>query len=163
MVNTEKFIKDAIARIQKEAKGEKVVIALSGGVDSSVCAELASRAIGDRLIPIYVDTGLMRKGETERISEIFGHLGLKIVNAADEFLSALHGESDPEKKRKIVGERFIRVFEREATATGASFLLQGTIYPDCIESEGGLKSPQCWGAAAYDAVFRGYRTAAGIV
>ncbi|NLV26095.1 MAG: glutamine-hydrolyzing GMP synthase subunit GuaA [Methanomicrobiales archaeon] len=140
MVKTEKFIKEAISRIQSESGNEKVVIALSGGVDSSVCAELASRAIGDRLIPIYVDTGLMRKGETTRISQIFGHLGLKVVNAADEFLDALSGEQDPEKKRKIVGERFIRVFEREAKTTGAKYLLQGTIYPDCIESEGGIKS-----------------------
>lgn len=140
MVNAEKFIADAITRIREEAGEQKVVIALSGGVDSSVCAELASRAIGDRLIPIYVDTGLMRKGETSRIAEIFGHLGLKTVIAADEFLDALEGEKDPEKKRKIVGERFIRVFEREAKATGAKFLLQGTIYPDCIESEGGIKS-----------------------
>ena len=155
MVNTEKFIKEAIHRIQEESKGEKVVIALSGGVDSSVCAELASRAIGERLIPIYVDTGLMRKGETKRISEIFGHLGLKIVNAADEFLDALEGESDPEKKRKIVGERFIRVFEREATATGAQYLLQGTIYPDCIESEGGIKSHHNVGGLPLTMQFQG--------
>lgn len=140
MVKTDKFIAEAINRIQTESGDQKVVIALSGGVDSSVCAELASRAIGNRLIPIYVDTGLMRKGETERISQIFGHLGLKVIDAADEFLDALEGEQDPEKKRKIVGERFIRVFEREAKATGAKYLLQGTIYPDCIESEGGIKS-----------------------
>ena len=82
----------------------------------------------------------MRKGETKRIGEIFGHLGVKIIDASDEFLDALSGESDPEKKRKIVGERFIRVFEREAKASGAQYLLQGTIYPDCIESEGGIKS-----------------------
>jgi len=140
MVRVEKFIAEAIAKIQADAGEESVVIALSGGVDSSVCAELASRAIGDRLIPIYVDTGLMRKGETVRIQEIFSHLGVRIIDASEEFLSALDGESDPEKKRKIVGERFIRVFEREAKASGAKSLLQGTIYPDCIESEGGIKS-----------------------
>ncbi|WP_373839813.1 glutamine-hydrolyzing GMP synthase [Methanospirillum sp.] len=140
MVDTQKFINDAIHQIQEHSHDEKVIIALSGGVDSSVCAELASRAIGDRLIPVYVDTGLMRKGETSRISEIFGHIGLRVVNAADEFLDALEGESNPEKKRKIVGERFIRVFEREAIATGAKFLLQGTIYPDWAESERGIKS-----------------------
>ncbi len=140
MVRPEKFIEEAIRKIAAESGEESVVIALSGGVDSSVCAELASRAIGTRLIPIYVDTGLMRKGETARIRELFGHLGLRVVDAADEFLDALAGESDPEKKRKIVGERFIRVFEREAKATGAKYLLQGTIYPDCIESEGGIKS-----------------------
>jgi GMP synthase (glutamine-hydrolysing) len=140
MVNAEKFIPDAIRKIQEEAGDGTVVIALSGGVDSSVCAELASRAIGDRLIPIYVDTGLMRKGETTRIKEIFGHLGVRIIDAREEFLDALEGEDDPEKKRKIVGERFIRVFEREARTTRAKCLLQGTIYPDCIESEGGIKS-----------------------
>ena len=139
-MNTEKFIADAISRIKTESGDEKVVIALSGGVDSSVCAELASRAIGERLIPIYVDTGLMRKGETKRISELFGHIGIKIINASDEFLDALEEVSDPEKKRKIVGEMFIRVFEREAKTSGAMYLLQGTIYPDRIESEGGIKS-----------------------
>lgn len=139
-MNTEKFIAQAISKIQKEAGDNMVVIALSGGVDSSVCAELASRAIGSRLIPIYVDTGLMRKGETTRIRELFGHIGVKIIDAADEFLDALEGVSDPEKKRRIVGERFIRVFEREAETSGAKYLLQGTIYPDCIESEGGIKS-----------------------
>lgn len=140
MVRAQKFIAEAIEKIQNESGNELVVIALSGGVDSSVCAELASRAIGKRLIPIYVDTGLMRKGETARIREIFAHLGVRIIDASDEFLDALNEQSDPEKKRKIVGERFIRVFEREARATGAKFLLQGTIYPDCIESEGGIKS-----------------------
>jgi GMP synthase (glutamine-hydrolysing) len=140
MVKAEKFIDEAIKKIQSEAGDESVVIALSGGVDSSVCAELASRAIGKKLIPIYVDTGLMRKGETSRIKETFGHLGVRVIDAGDEFLDALAGEADPEKKRKIVGERFIRVFEREARETDAKFLLQGTIYPDCIESEGGIKS-----------------------
>ncbi len=140
MVKAEKFITEAIRKIQEEAGNEYAVIALSGGVDSSVCAELASRAIGERLIPIYVDTGLMRKGETGRIKEIFGHLGVRVIDASDEFITALAEEADPEKKRKIIGEKFIRVFEREAKATGAKFLLQGTIYPDCIESEGGIKS-----------------------
>jgi GMP synthase (glutamine-hydrolysing) len=116
------------------------VIALSGGVDSSVCAALAAKAIGDRLVPIYVDTGLMRKGETDRIEQMFGYLNLDIVRAGDEFLAALAGVCDPEEKRKVIGERFIRVFEREAKRTKASYLLQGTIYPDRIESEGGIKS-----------------------
>jgi len=140
MVKVEKFIAESIRKIQEEAGDEHAVIALSGGVDSSVCAELASRAIGEKLIPIYVDTGLMRKGETRRISEIFGHLGVRVIDAGEEFITALAGEADPEKKRKIIGEKFIRVFEREARATGAKYLLQGTIYPDCIESEGGIKS-----------------------
>jgi GMP synthase (glutamine-hydrolysing) len=140
MVNAEKFIPQAIQEITRDAGGEKVVIALSGGVDSSVCAALAAKAIGDRLIPIYVDTGLMRKGETERIAQIFGHLNLRVVPAEEEFLSALKGVTDPEEKRKVIGERFIRIFEREARRTGARLLLQGTIYPDRIESEGGIKS-----------------------
>lgn len=140
MVNTEKFIAKAIEEIKTSAGNEKVVMALSGGVDSSVCAVLAARAIGDNLIPIYIDTGLMRKGETERIRTIFSDIQLDIVHAEDEFLDALAGVVDPEAKRKVIGERFIRVFEREAKKQGARCLLQGTIYPDRIESEGGIKS-----------------------
>ncbi|MFA5331294.1 MAG: glutamine-hydrolyzing GMP synthase [Methanoregula sp.] len=140
MVKTEKFIPRAIEEIQKAVGTEKVVMALSGGVDSSVCAALAARAIGDRLIPIYIDTGLMRKGETERIKTVFSGMKLQVIDASDEFLAALVGITDPEKKRKAIGERFIRVFEREAKKSGATCLLQGTIYPDRIESEGGIKS-----------------------
>jgi len=140
MVNTQKFISQAIEDIRTAAGNEKVVMALSGGVDSSVCAVLAARAIGDRLIPIYIDTGLMRKGETERIKTLFGDIHLLIVEAGDEFLGALKGVTDPEAKRKVIGERFIRCFEREARKPGATCLLQGTIYPDRIESEGGIKS-----------------------
>jgi len=140
MVNTEKFIAKSIAEIKTEAGNDKVVMALSGGVDSSVCAVLAARAIGDNLIPIYIDTGLMRKGETERIRTLFSDIHLQIVDAGDEFLASLRGITDPEEKRKAIGERFIRVFEREAKKQGAKCLLQGTIYPDRIESEGGIKS-----------------------
>jgi GMP synthase (glutamine-hydrolysing) len=140
MVNTEKFIAKAVTEIKTTAGNEKVVMALSGGVDSSVCAALAARAIGDNLIPIYIDTGLMRKGETERIRTVFEKIHLDIVHAEDEFLDALRGITDPEAKRKAIGERFIRVFEREARKQGAKCLLQGTIYPDRIESEGGIKS-----------------------
>jgi GMP synthase (glutamine-hydrolysing) len=140
MVNAEKFIDSAVAEIRNQAGNERVVMALSGGVDSSVCAVLAARAIGDRLIPIYIDTGLMRKGETERVRTLFGDISLQIVDAGDEFLLALKGITDPEAKRKAIGERFIRVFEREARRQGATCLLQGTIYPDRIESEGGIKS-----------------------
>ena len=140
MVNTEKFIIKSIAEIKTAAGDDKVVMALSGGVDSSVCAALAARAIGDNLIPIYIDTGLMRKGETERIRTLFGNIHLQIVGAGDEFLTSLKGITDPEAKRMAIGERFIRVFEREAKKQGAKCLLQGTIYPDRIESEGGIKS-----------------------
>lgn len=140
MVNTEKFISQSILEIKAAAGHDKVVMALSGGVDSSVCAALAAKAIGDNLIPIYIDTGLMRKGETERIRTIFGNIHLQIVDAGEEFFDSLKGVTDPEAKRKAIGERFIRVFEREARKQGARCLLQGTIYPDRIESEGGIKS-----------------------
>jgi GMP synthase (glutamine-hydrolysing) len=140
MVNTEKFISEAIEEIRTAAGNDRVVMALSGGVDSSVCAALAARAIGDRLIPIYIDTGLMRKGETDRVRAIFGTIHLQVVDAADEFFASLRSITDPEAKRKAIGERFIRVFEREAKKQGARCLLQGTIYPDRIESEGGIKS-----------------------
>jgi len=140
MVNTEKFISQSITEIKTAAGRDKVVMALSGGVDSSVCAALAAKAIGDNLIPIYIDTGLMRKGETERIRTIFGNIHLQIVDAGEEFFDSLKGVTDPEAKRKAIGERFIRVFEREARKQGARCLLQGTIYPDRIESEGGIKS-----------------------
>ena len=140
MVNAEKFIIHSVAEIKTAAGTEKVVMALSGGVDSSVCAAIAARAIGDNLIPIYIDTGLMRRGETDRIRTLFGNIHLQIVDAGDEFLEVLKGLTDPEAKRKAIGERFIRVFEREAKKQGAKCLLQGTIYPDRIESEGGIKS-----------------------
>ena len=140
MVKSEKFIPEAIEEIKKAAGHDKVVVALSGGVDSSVCAALAALAIGDQLVPIYIDTGLMRKGETERIKKIFGDINLLVIDAGDEFFAALAGITDPEEKRKAIGERFIRVFEREAKKSGATCLLQGTIYPDRIESEGGIKS-----------------------
>jgi GMP synthase (glutamine-hydrolysing) len=140
MVNTEKFISQSIREIKTAADDDRVVMALSGGVDSSVCAALAAKAIGDNLIPIYIDTGLMRKGETERIRTIFDNIHLQIVDAGEEFFNSLKGVTDPEAKRKAIGERFIRVFEREARKQGARCLLQGTIYPDRIESEGGIKS-----------------------
>jgi GMP synthase (glutamine-hydrolysing) len=140
MVDADAFIEEAVAGIKGRVKDGKALIALSGGVDSSVCAAIAARAIGENLIPIYIDTGLMRKGETERIRTIFGSIHLQIVDAGDEFLDALKGITDPEAKRKAIGERFIRVFEREARKVGAKCLLQGTIYPDRIESEGGIKS-----------------------
>jgi len=155
MMNVEKFIDQAVSGIRDAAGGEKVVMALSGGVDSSVCAALGARAIGDRLIPIYVDTGLMRKGETERIRSLFADKNLRVVDAADEFFEALAGVTDPEGKRKAIGEKFIRVFEREAKRTGATMLLQGTIYPDRIESEGGIKSHHNVGGMPLNIDFKG--------
>ncbi|WP_267640627.1 glutamine-hydrolyzing GMP synthase [Haloarchaeobius amylolyticus] len=141
MVDTDEFIPEAVAEIQEEIGDSKAIIALSGGVDSSVAAALAYEAIGDNLVPIYVDTGLMRKGETEQIRETFDYMhSLDIVEAQDRFLDALEGVTDPEEKREIIGEQFIREFEREAKAVDAEYLVQGTIYPDRIESEGGIKS-----------------------
>lgn len=139
MVKVDKFIQDSIQKIKTDIKG-RAIIALSGGVDSSVCAVLAHRAIGDLLTPIYIDTGLMRKGETEIIKKIFSDMNLQVVDGKENFLKALKGQTDPEKKRKAIGEAFIREFEREARLLGAKFLIQGTIYPDRIESEGGIKS-----------------------
>jgi GMP synthase (glutamine-hydrolysing) len=141
MVDPESFIADAIDEIQAQVGDEKAVIALSGGVDSSVAAALAYEAIGDRLTPVYVDTGLMRKGETEGIRETFAFMdSLRIVEAQDRFLAALAGVTDPEEKRNVIGEQFIDEFEREAREAGADYLVQGTIYPDRIESEGNIKS-----------------------
>ena len=141
MVETDTFVPEAVAEIENEIGDANAVIALSGGVDSSVSAALAYEAIGDRLTPVYVDTGLMRKGETQQIEETFDYMeSLRIVDAKDQFLEALEGVTDPEEKRKIIGEEFIRVFEREARDADADYLVQGTIYPDRIESEGGIKS-----------------------
>ncbi len=139
-MDTDAFIGEAVAGIRDRVKGGKALIALSGGVDSSVCAILAHRALGDRLVPVYVDTGLMRKGETDRIREIFSFMNPRIVDASEPFFKALKGITDPELKRKAVGETFIRVFEQVAKSLDVDYLIQGTIYPDRIESEGGIKS-----------------------
>ena len=138
-MNVQRFIEDAIEEIKRDVKG-RAIIGLSGGVDSSVCAMLAHRAIGDRLVPVYVDSGLMRQFESDRIEQLFQDIGLVRVNAHDRFLDALKGVTDPEEKRMIVGETFIRVFEEESRKIGGDFLMQGTIYPDRIESDGGIKA-----------------------
>ncbi|WP_336364249.1 glutamine-hydrolyzing GMP synthase [Halalkalicoccus salilacus] len=141
MVAPKEFIDEAIAEIEGEIGDANAVIALSGGVDSSVAAALAYEAIGERLTPVYVDTGLMRKGETEGIEETFSYMeSLRVVDAEERFLDALSGVTDPEEKRAVIGEAFIREFEREAKEADADYLVQGTIYPDRIESEGGIKS-----------------------
>ncbi len=138
-LNVPQFIDEAIAKIRRQVEG-RAVIGLSGGVDSSVCAFLAREAIGDRLLPVYVDSGLMRLDESKKIAEMFSDFNLITVHAEERFLGALEGVTDPEDKRKVVGETFIRVFEEEARQIGAEYLIQGTIYPDLIESEGGIKS-----------------------
>jgi len=132
------IIEDAIARIRQQVGDARVLAAVSGGVDSSVAAALVHKAIGDQLAAVFVNTGLLRKNEPEQVVKAFREmLGVELVavNAADEYFTALKGETDPEKKRKIVGEKFIRIFEREAKALGQpKFLVQGTIYPDVVES-----------------------------
>jgi len=141
MVDTDAFIEEAVEEIAAEIGDANAVIALSGGVDSSVAATLAYRAVGDQLTPVHVDTGLMREGETERVAETFSFMeSLRVVDAVDRFFDRLEGVTDPEEKRAAIGEGFIREFEREAREAGADYLVQGTIYPDRIESEGGIKS-----------------------
>ncbi len=131
------FIQETVAAIQEQVGNGKVVMALSGGVDSTVAATLVKQAIGDRLYCIFVDNGLLRKDEFEQVLEGYRHLGLntKGIDAKDRFYAALEGVSDPETKRKIIGGGFIDVFQEEATQlTDVGFLGQGTIYPDVIES-----------------------------
>ena len=141
MLNPKEFIEDAIIKIKEEIGDEKTIIALSGGVDSSVCSVLTQEAIGDNLTAIFVNHGLLREGEAEQVCSVFEErLNFKYVDASDEFLSELEGVDDPEEKRKIIGRVFIEVFEREAQAVDAKYLVQGTIAPDWIETEGEIKT-----------------------
>ena len=141
MVDPGPFVDDKIGEIDEAVGGGNADIALSGGVDSSTAAALAYEALGDRLTPVYVDTGLMRKGETEGVRETFDYMeSLRVVDARERFLDALSGVTDPEEKRHAIGEQFIREFESVAREVDARFLVQGTIYPDRIESEGTIKS-----------------------
>ena len=132
------IIEDALVRIKEKVGEDEVILGLSGGVDSSVVAMLAHRAIGDKLTCVFVDNGLLRLNEAEQVMEMFGtHFGLKIihVNAEQRFLDALKGESEPEAKRKIIGRVFVEIFDEESKKLkNAKWLAQGTIYPDVIES-----------------------------
>lgn len=141
MLNPSDFIKESIEDMRNTIGDKKAIIALSGGVDSSVSSVLASEAIEDNLVAVFVDHGLVREGEAEYVENTFkDRLNFISVDASEEFLKRLEGVDDPEEKRTIIGEVFINVFERVAEDVGAEFLVQGTIAPDWIESQGQIKS-----------------------
>jgi len=143
--NMANFVADQVELVRRQVGDRKVLLALSGGVDSSVVAALLLKAIGDRLVCVHVNNGLMRKNESENVEDLFrNRLGANLiyVDATERFLSKLENVADPEQKRKIIGSEFIRVFEEEARKLkGIEFLAQGTIYPDIIES--GTKTAKC--------------------
>jgi len=134
------FVEESIQKLKAEIKGT-AIIACSGGVDSTTSAVLVDRAIGKKLITVFVDTGYLRKGEPEHVKELLTRMGLNLrfVDASAEFYKALKGVTDPERKRKIIGNLFIKIFEREAEKIKADTLIQGTIAPDWIESGGDLR------------------------
>lgn len=138
------YIEEEIKRIKEKVGNQKVILGLSGGVDSSVAAVLIHKAIGDQLTCIFVDTGLLRKDEGMKVMQNYGkhfHMNIKMVDAREQFMSKLKGVSDPEEKRKIIGREFVEVFNAESMEIeDASFLAQGTIYPDVIESQS-VKGP----------------------
>ncbi len=136
---SEEFVKDIIEDIKDSLGKQKAICALSGGVDSSVAALLVHKAIGKNLTSVYVDSGLMREGETDTLREVFQKyykMNVDIVDVKKDFLEVLKGVTDPEAKRKIIGKVFIEVFESVAKKINVKFLVQGTIYPDVIESAG---------------------------
>ena len=133
------FIEEQVKLVREQVGDKKVLLALSGGVDSSVVAALLIKAIGKQLVCVHVNHGLMRKGESEQVIDMFKDVDAKLVyiDATDRFLDLLAGVADPETKRKIIGNEFVKVFEEETDKLeGISFLAQGTIYPDIIESKG---------------------------
>lgn len=139
--NMRNYAEQTVEKIREKVGSGRVLLALSGGVDSSVCAALLNKAIGDQLTCVFVDTGLMRKDEAKEVKQVFGgqfKMNLIAVDAGARFLEKLKGVTEPEKKRRIIGEEFIRVFEEEAKKIGTvQFLAQGTIYPDVVESGSG--------------------------
>jgi GMP synthase (glutamine-hydrolysing) len=137
--DAKKFIPGAVEGIRKEVGKEKCIIAVSGGVDSMVAAALAAKAVPNQLVSVFVDNGFMRKNEAEQVKEAAGKVGmpLRIVSEQERFIKKLEGVSDPEQKRKVIGEQFIRVFEEIAKKEKVKVLIQGTIAPDWIESGGG--------------------------
>lgn len=151
------FIEEQVAAVREQVKDGRVLLALSGGVDSSVVAALLIKAIGQNLVCVHVNHGLLRKGESEQVVRVFKHemnANLIYVDAVDRFLGKLEGVSEPEKKRHIIGEEFIRVFDEEARKLeGISFLAQGTIYPDILESKDGVKAHHNVGGLPEDLKF----------
>jgi len=140
MFNAEKFVKNTIAELKEKIDG-KAMIAFSGGVDSTVCAALVNKAIGKQLIAVHVDTGYMRKNESINVEKMMKDMRLnyRFIDASKEYYDALKDVEDPEKKRKIIGEKFIRIFEKEAEKEKIEYLIQGTIAPDWIESGDDLR------------------------
>jgi len=135
-----RFVDEQVASLRKTLD-RMAVIAVSGGVDSTTAAALAAKAVGEKLFAVYVDTGMMRKGETADVEGTLRGLGIRhvVVHAEDRFFTALAGVADPEQKRHLIGNLFIRIFEEEAVKVGAAYLVQGTIAPDWIESGGQLR------------------------
>ena len=151
------FIEEQVKEVRAQVGNRKVLLALSGGVDSSVVAALLIRAIGKQLVCVHVNHGLMRKGESEQVIEVFQNqmdANLVYVDATDRFLDLLAGVEEPERKRKIIGGEFIKVFEEEARKlSGIDFLAQGTIYPDILESADGVKAHHNVGGLPEDLQF----------
>ncbi len=152
------FIEEQVQAVRNQVGDKKVLLALSGGVDSSVVAALLIKAIGKQLVCVHVNHGLMRKGESEEVIEVFEKgmdANLIYIDATDRFLDKLAGVAEPERKRKIIGEEFVRVFEEESNKIeGISFLAQGTIYPDILESDG-VKAHHNVGGLPEDVKFEG--------
>ena len=154
----EKFIEEQVSALREQIGNEKVLLALSGGVDSSVVAALLIKAVGKQLVCVHVNHGLLRKGESDQVIEVFRNqmdANLIYVDAVDRFLDKLAGVSDPENKRHIIGEEFINVFADEARKLdGVKFLAQGTIWPDILESEAGIKAHHNAGGLPEDLQFK---------
>jgi GMP synthase (glutamine-hydrolysing) len=140
MFDAERFINETVEKLKNDIKG-KALIAFSGGVDSSVCAALANRAIGKDLIAVHIDTGYMRKDESKNVIKLMKEISLnhRFINASKDYYIALKGIEEPEEKRKIIGEKFIRIFEKVADDERVKYLVQGTIAPDWIESGDNLR------------------------
>jgi len=141
MFKVEKFVQEKIEEIKRKIGKDKAIIACSGGIDSTVAAILVKKAIGNNLVAVFVNTGFLRKNEAENTKKMLEKLdlNLKFIDAGEDFVNSLKGVTDPEEKRKIIGEKFVRIFEKVANNINAKYLVQGTIALDWIESGGGLR------------------------